>query len=356
MPKSGKRKVAIVTGPTGGHFFPGLAVAEELSGLNNTEVFFFVPGKEYIKCWLKKKHFRYVVIPSGRLSSRDFLSPFKFFYAVVKAILQVSSGNFDILFITGSYITVPFLFAAFLCGVKTVVHEQNYMMGKVTMLSRYLASQIALSFPEYRGSYSRKAVFTGFPVLSDFKKKCSREKAIAEMGFSGSRLTVLVLGGSQGSGFLNRLISENFLYLGRKNLQFLHLAGPGEKVLRKTYKKFGITAMVFGFYFDMARLYNIADIIICRAGAGTLSEINEWKIPAIAVPYPYAGSHQVYNALFFERKGCCRILYQKEENIKKFPAFLDDFIDRTGDMKKSAEKVSIVDSGGKTVSLIMDAV
>lgn len=356
MLKEKKIKVAIVTGSTGGHFFPGLAVAEELRNKHNTVVSFFVPEREYIKKWLIKKQFKYSIIPNCRLSKKDILSPLKFLYAFFKAISQLVSGKFALVLITGSYTTVPFLFAAKICRVNILVHEQNYKMGKVTKLSKYLADKIAVTFPENPEYPKKKVVLTGFPLISDFTQKRSREEIIREYSFSPNKLTILVFGGSQGSDFLNRLIYENTYYFKKLDLQFLHLTGSFDEKLRALYDKEGIPAKVFNFSFDMAKLYSIADIVICRAGAGTLAEINAWKIPAITIPYPYAGSHQKYNALFFSKQGACEILYQKEENLKNFPNFFDDFLKKRELIKKNMGNISISDLEGKTVKLILELI
>ena len=352
MQKSKNRRVAIVTGSTGGHFFPGLAIGEQLQNKGHVDICFFVPLRDYIQRWLKKKGFRYRIIPPCRLSYKDFFSSIRFFYAFNRAFYQLLAGKFDIVVITGSYATVPFLLAAKMCGIKTIVHEQNYRMGKVTRLSKHLADKIAITFPSYEGYPRRKTVLTGFPLISDFTIKYSRQEVLREFGFSSNYLTVLVLGGSQGADFLNRLICENTTSLKRFNLQFLHLAGSDPEVLQAVYEKEGIPSKVFSFYFDMGRLYAVADIVICRAGAGTLAEICAWKIPAIVVPYPYAGGHQEYNALFFSERGACSIFRQTEENLKRFPFFFSEFLKNKDMMKQKMGKVSIVDAEGKTVLLI----
>ncbi|HNS32714.1 MAG TPA: UDP-N-acetylglucosamine--N-acetylmuramyl-(pentapeptide) pyrophosphoryl-undecaprenol N-acetylglucosamine transferase [bacterium] len=349
-----KRKVAVVTGPTGGHFFPGLAIGEQFCKNGKTDVCFFVPSRDYIRSWLEKKGFRYFIIPPCRISLKDFLSPLRFCYAFFKAFAQISSGKFDVVFITGSYATVPYLLAARLKGIKTVVHEQNCRMGKVTSLSRYIADRIAITFPCFKGYPKRKTVVTGFPLISDFTCQLPRKQVAEEFGFSHERLTVLVFGGSQGSDFLNRLICDNARYLSSLDLQFIHLTGSCREDLQYIYDSNGLHGKVFRFYYDMSRLYSMADMVICRGGAGTLAEINAWKIPAIIVPYPYAGAHQKYNAMFFSERGCCRVISQTEENLRNFGRIFSDFIGEKDFMKGRFEDVSIVDKENRTFHLISE--
>ena len=132
MDKTDQIKIAIVTGSTGGHNFPGHAIGEQLRNKNNVDIYFFVPHKNYIQKWLKKKEFSFVTIPYARLSYKDIFSPLKFIYVFFRAFLHLVHKRFKAIIITGSYTTVPYLLASKLLGIKIFVHEQNYKMGKVT--------------------------------------------------------------------------------------------------------------------------------------------------------------------------------------------------------------------------------
>ncbi|MBN1444492.1 MAG: UDP-N-acetylglucosamine--N-acetylmuramyl-(pentapeptide) pyrophosphoryl-undecaprenol N-acetylglucosamine transferase [Candidatus Omnitrophica bacterium] len=348
-----KLKVAIVTGPTGGHFFPGLAIGEELEGKGNADVSFFVPRREYLIRWLEKKGFEYKAVPEVRITLKNILSPFKFVRLFFRAVIFLSEGRFDGLVVTGSYTTVPFLLAARLLNKKIFVHEQNFLPGKVTKLSVFIADRIALSFPHFAALPKRKTAVTGFPIASDFKRKFSAEELLGEFGFSEENKTVLVLGGSQGASFINRLMAENMEYLEGKNLQFIHLAGKEKEKLEGDYERRKVKAKVFDFYYDMAKLYNIADIAVCRAGGGTLAEISEWRIPAVVVPYPHAGAHQKHNAAYFAGRGGCSMLEQSEKSIKNFPAVFEKTLKDFEAIKRNLEKCSISDSEGATAGQIL---
>ena len=347
-------KIAVVTGPTGGHFFPGLALAEELRDKENSEISFFVPGRSYIIKWLEQKGFYYKVIPEVKIAIKKPLSFFKLIYLVFRSCITLLSGQFDIVVITGSYTTLPFLLASFFCNKKSFVHEQNFIPGKITRLSCFIADRIGLSFPSNSIFRKKKSVITGFPVPVDFKKRYEKKEILSQFNFSEENKTVLVLGGSQGAAFLNHLIIENMGYLSKKNLQFIHLAGKEKERLVGEYKRYGIKAQVFDFYFDMAKLYSITDIVVCRAGAGTLAEICEWKVPAIVIPYPYAGGHQRYNALYLARQGGCNMLDQNTNCIKLFPVIFEKTLKESDMIKKRLEKISIVDKEGNNIRVIME--
>lgn len=352
MPKFKNRKVGVITGSTGGHFFPGLAVGEDLRERYGAAVKFFVPGREYIFKWLEKKGFEYSVIPPCRITASDILSPFRFLCVFLKACAVLLHGRYGVVFITGSYATVPFLLAAKLCGIKTVVHEQNVRMGKVTRLSTLIADRITVTFPSLSGYPAGRTEVTGFPLIRDFSSGPTRAGALKELGFSPDILTVLVFGGSQGSDFLNRLVCDNFSFFREQSLQFIHLTGSSPGEIQALYDKNGIPAKVFRFYVEMSRLYSAADCVICRGGAGTLAEINAWKIPAIVVPYPHAGAHQECNALFFSERGCSMTVAQNDSSLRNFSVIFGDFLMSRKKMAEKMSKVSIVDKEGKTAFVV----
>jgi len=348
------KRIAIVTGPTGGHFFPGLAIAEQLRDKNNVEVSLFVPGRSYIVRWLQQKKFYYRIIPEVKITAKRPFSFFKLIYLIFHSCIILLREKFDIIVITGSYTTFPFLLASFLCNKKSFVHEQNFIPGKITKLSGFIADRIALSFPSTSLLHKKKAVITGFPVPEDFKKRYQKGDVLTQFNFTEEDKTVLILGGSQGATFLNNLIIGNMDYLSKKKLQFIHLAGKDKEVLIERYRKYGIQAQVFDFYFDMAKLYSITDIIICRAGAGTIAEICEWKIPAIVIPYPYAGGHQRYNAIYLAKQGGCNMLDQNPDSIQLFPDVFEKTLKELDTIKQNLEKISIVDNSGNNVNAIME--
>jgi len=335
-------EIIIITGPTGGHFFPGLAIGEMFG---NERVKFFVPEREFIKKWLNKKNFSYRIIPTIRLTKKNFLFfPFKFFYILIFSIFIYKKEKPEIVIGTGSYVSVPFIIGAKILKKKIFIHEQNYIPGKATKFLSFFVDYIFLTFPNFDKLPKRKCEITGFPLISDLKKEYERSEVLKELGLKDKK-TIVIFGGSQGSKFLNSLICENIEYFKEKNLQILHIAGKEKESVEKIYKEKNIDGIVFDFFYEMAKIYSICDFIICRSGAGTVVEIVEKKIPAFLIPYPYAGGHQKENAEYLRKNGGCFLMEENEENRKKFIILFEEFIGKCENIKENLKKITLTDKG-----------
>jgi len=335
-------EIVIVTGPTGGHFFPGLAIGEMFG---NEKVKFYIPEREFIIKWLNKKKFTYRIVPTIKLTKKNFLFfIFKFFYILILSILFYKKEKPKIVIGTGSYVSVPFIIAAKILKKKTFIHEQNYIPGKATKLLSFFADYIFLTFPNFDKLPKRKCKITGFPLISDLKKEYKKKQILRELNLKDKK-TLVIFGGSQGSKFLNSLICENIEYFKQKNFQILHIAGKEKEFVEKIYKEKNFDGIVFDFFYEMGKIYSICDFIICRSGAGTITEIVDKKIPAFLIPYPYAGGHQKENAEYLRKKDACFLMEENEENKKNFINLFEEFIVKCENIKENLKKITLTDKG-----------
>lgn len=350
-------KIIIVTGPTGGHFFPGLALAENLTEKYNCTVFFVLPARQNWSAWLQKKRLPYAFLPEVKFSWRRIYLFFpRFFYIFILSLLLLLREKPDVVVGTGSYACVPFILAARLLSRKIILHEQNLLPGRATCFLAPFAATIALSFP-YAGYLPwRKCKITGFPILKEFLALYPREKTLKEFGLDVNKPTVLVVGGSQSSRYLNNIIENNLAYLQQKNIQFLHCAGPDKNRLEFVYQQYQVPAAVFDFFSEMGKIYSVCDLAICRAGAGTLAEITARKIPALLVPYPFAGKHQFRNAEFLARQDICLVMEQNSKNLKQFPLYFEELLKKAGDFQKNMARFSLADTRGCLADLVLEAI
>jgi len=228
---------------------------------------------------------------------------------------RVSAFKPDVVVGFGGWVSAPAILEARWRGAASVLHEQNVVMGRANRLLARWVDRVAVSFPRTRLPQGVSAVLTGMPVRAAIGTG-SRAKAANRFGFDGSRPTVLVLGGSQGSRAVNQLVLEIIQQLTpeeRASWQFIHLTGSGDALeVRQAYARLGTDAWVAPHLLEMEDAYAHADLAIGRAGASTLAELASCGIPSILIPYPHAGGHQVANARVAEAQGGGLVLEQSQ--------------------------------------------
>ncbi|MCM8804063.1 MAG: UDP-N-acetylglucosamine--N-acetylmuramyl-(pentapeptide) pyrophosphoryl-undecaprenol N-acetylglucosamine transferase [Candidatus Omnitrophica bacterium] len=337
------KRIVIITGPTGGHFFPGLAIGEKLK--ETFEILFFVPNREYIIKHLENKNFKYKIIPIVKITKKNFIfSIFKFFILTIYSFLIFIKEKPKLIIGTGSYVCVPFILGAKILNKKVVIHEQNYIPSKTTKILSPFVNYIFLTFPNCKGLPKKKCILTGFPLISEFYKSYSKEEIRKELGLDNTK-TLLIVGGSQGATFINKLIVDNLEYLKSKNFQFIHIAGKDKDFVERNFKEKNINGNVYDFFYEMNKLYSISDYIICRAGAGTIVEIIEKEIPAFLIPYPFASGHQKKNAEYLSEKGCVFLVEQREINKNNFAFLFEEFLKKSLNIKENLKKIKLSDKG-----------
>lgn len=308
-------KIILATGGSGGHIFPALKTAEQLKKEGH-EVF-FVGALSSVEMRLRHSGFKCFILEVQGYSLKSFL---RFIGLLTKALFKskkiIRSLNPDIVVGFGSYSSFPVLFAASTAGIPTMIHEQNVIPGKANRLSARFVNQIAVSFDETRKAFpNRKVIFTGCPCHGD-RPNVSKENILKSFGLRDNRRTILVLGGSQGSRYLNDVFFESIPYL--ENIQVIHATGKAdESSYAQKYLNLGIPHHVCAFLDPIERAYAVADVVIGRAGAATICELAAFGLPSLLIPYPFAHSHQAANARILENAGVAVVINQKEMNRQK---------------------------------------
>ncbi len=319
-------KIMIAGGGSGGHIFPAASLMRELADKNPGLRIIFVISKRdeerRIFEYLKERGFTFKlkIIPLRPFKKRNIFGIVDF----VSSLLV--SSVFSFLFVMlerprivigfGGYISGPLVLSAFLLGIPTLIHEQNICPGRANFILAKFAQRIGLSFEEserYLGQ-KKKSVFTGNPLREDLLIT-DKNLASKKFGFDSGVFTILVLGGSQGARSINRnfiealeVVKENKL-----NWQFIHITGLRDfNWVSSIYEKLGLRARVFDLFKDMSIAYGACDLVITRAGASTLNELSYLAKPAIAIPYPYSGGHQLLNAKYYSKNDALIIIEEKD--------------------------------------------
>lgn len=314
-----EKNFIIACGGTGGHLFPGLAVAEVLHQRGH-HVLLLVSEKEIDAVALRDHpEFRIEKLPSIGMPS--LLSP-AFIPFARRAWESFSHCRqlyrryrpAAILGMGGFTSAVPIL-AAHCLGIPSYIHESNAIAGRANKLTARWVSKVLLGFKACTASFPGRIVqVVGTPVRRDLGERMPREEALAAFKLSPERQTLLVMGGSQGAGKINQLLFRSATYLKELPLQIIHLTGERDDDLAAVnYQREGVNAHVASFHHRMNEAYSAADLVISRAGAASLSEISHFGLPSILIPFPFAAErHQHHNAAIFQQAGASELLEESD--------------------------------------------
>jgi UDP-N-acetylglucosamine--N-acetylmuramyl-(pentapeptide) pyrophosphoryl-undecaprenol N-acetylglucosamine transferase len=317
-------RLLIAGGGTGGHLFPGVALAEELRAREPDAQIKFVGTRRGIEARvLPELGWDLEFIEVSGLKTVGAAGAVKGVFRLPKALWQarriVKSFAPDAVIGVGGYASGPVVLAAKLRGIPTAICEQNSIPGLTNKMLGKVVRQVFLSFDESKRFFNgKKIVMSGNPVRRDLLQKLLAAGATAT---PHDKVSVLVIGGSQGAVAVNALAAEALTSLAKAGLSLSIVHQTGEKDLEPTsakYKDAGLAADCRAFIKDMAAAYQDADLIIGRAGATTVAELAIAGKPAIFIPYPFAAdNHQELNAREMADKGAALMFKQSELTAEK---------------------------------------
>jgi UDP-N-acetylglucosamine--N-acetylmuramyl-(pentapeptide) pyrophosphoryl-undecaprenol N-acetylglucosamine transferase len=309
-------RVAIACGGTGGHLFPGLAVAEKLRE-KGCALTLLVSPKEIDQQAVKSAQgMEVVTLPAVGLTSRQvpaFIRGFRESYRSARKLFQQAPPQ--AVLAMGGFTSAPPLLAAKKLGAQSFLHESNTIPGRANRWLSWVVDRAFVGFPgAAKRLHTRAVTVTGTPVRPQFKPvdaaACRRS-----LGLEPTRPVVLVMGGSQGASGINDLVSRALPALSKtaSELQWFHLTGPNDlNKVQKAYDALGLRATVHSFFSDMGLALGAASVAISRAGASSLAELAAMRLPAVLIPFPAAtDNHQFYNAQGFVESGAAAMLEQR---------------------------------------------
>jgi UDP-N-acetylglucosamine--N-acetylmuramyl-(pentapeptide) pyrophosphoryl-undecaprenol N-acetylglucosamine transferase len=313
------KRFAIAAGGTGGHLFPGLAVAEVLHAWGHQVL--LLTSEKHIDAVATegRSEFQIARLPGMGLPRGISLQTLKFLARFARGILHCRSlfAGFkpDAVLGMGGFTSIAPILAGRLSGLPVFVHESNAIPGKANRLNARIAGGWLAGFEECaRTIPSVPCTVTGTPVRGAFLQHPSKEDALRKFGLSPERKTVLVMGGSQGAAGVNLAVMEAAAHLASEGFQFLHITGAAdEKTVANFYQKSGIPAWTAAFHHAMQDAYSAADIAVARSGAASLTELSFFGLPSILIPYPFAAEdHQTCNAKIFSDAGAALLVQERE--------------------------------------------
>jgi UDP-N-acetylglucosamine--N-acetylmuramyl-(pentapeptide) pyrophosphoryl-undecaprenol N-acetylglucosamine transferase len=335
------KRIVIMAGGTGGHVFPALAVAQWLIE-NGWQVSWLgthkgleskvVPENGIEIDWLSVTGVR------GKGVLSKVTSGFKLIQACGQALAILSRRKPDVVLGMGGFVAGPGGLMARMLRIPLVIHEQNRVAGTTNRLLAKIANQVLEAFPN---SFKKEAnaICTGNPLRKQFQ---SLPKVKAKLDQHSLRL--LIIGGSQGAQVLNEVIPDALVNL--QDIDVRHQTGAAmQEQVVKRYQVLGVKAEATAFIKDMVSAYQWADIIICRAGAMTVSEVAAMGLPAILVPLPNAiDDHQMANARYLSEAEAGFILPQKDLNTKNLIELITKAQQQLEAMTKAAKQCARMDA------------
>lgn len=321
------RRILIMAGGTGGHVFPALAVARYLQE-QGVEVHWLGTRRGLESRVVPQAGFDIKFISVTGLRGKRFtslvLAPFKLLYALGQAIKVCLQLKPNAVLGMGGFVTGPGGLAAWLLRCPLLIHEQNAIPGLTNRLLSRLALQVMEAFP---GSFDNIAVeHVGNPVRKDIVGLASPEQRYAE---HEGPIRILVIGGSLGAQALNETVPVALAKLKSEfAVTIRHQSGKGKlEATRQAYADAEVDARIDMFIDDMAEALGWADLVICRAGALTISELADAGLASILVPYPYAvDDHQTANAGFLKRVDAAQVIAAGEFNPERLASVLAELL------------------------------
>jgi len=349
-------KIAIVSGGTGGHIYPGLAIAEELKRQKPAVSILFLGSAEGLENKLVTREGYAIKIIRSRallrkLSYQAISAPFVSALGFFQAIWILKKYSPDYLISTGGYASLPVVLAAKILAIKIILHEQNVFPGFVNRFVRKFADKVFVTFSETRAFMDGEVV--GNPVRRKIRE-AERENARRKLGISPDKRVVLVLGGSQGSKKINETVIKILENL-PPDLVLMHIIGKRDfpwvfsAIENKKIKNYHPLA----YLHDMDAALAAADLVVSRAGATAIAEFLVRGLPMVLIPFPYAADdHQRLNAEAISKNGGAVLVPESEFNPEKLFALLTGADLNYARMKQANLKLARPDAAERIVDYI----
>jgi UDP-N-acetylglucosamine--N-acetylmuramyl-(pentapeptide) pyrophosphoryl-undecaprenol N-acetylglucosamine transferase len=353
-------RAIIAGGGTGGHLFPGIAVAREMQRRNAEAKILFVGAERGIESRLvPQEGYPLRVLPLRGVKGEGWATQVRSMTATVKGIFSarriLKEFNPDVVIGVGGYASFPTVMAAILSGYPRMIMEQNSIPGLANRMVARWVDFAAITDPKTKSTFGDRGVVTGNPIRPQFK---SIPAKVHQPPF-----TVLVFGGSQGAQSINRGVRDSLSYLSdwKPKLRFVHQTGEKQvEEIRKAYADAGFDSDVRAFFNDFHQQYAAADLIVSRAGATTVAEIKAAGRASILIPLPTAADdHQTKNAKAMVEENAAVLISNAELNGETLASAIRSMLSDTQKLdviEKNARRIAVLDAEQRIVDLAERAV
>ncbi|MEI6715689.1 MAG: undecaprenyldiphospho-muramoylpentapeptide beta-N-acetylglucosaminyltransferase [Verrucomicrobiota bacterium] len=357
-------RFAIAAGGTGGHLFPGLAVAEVLHSRGH-EVMVLTSEKHIDAVATEgRSEFRIERLPGVGLPRKLSLEAATFFLRFARGVLHCRSLFADfqptaVLGMGGFTSTAPIL-AARLRGTPVFVHESNAIPGKANRLNARIVGGLLVGLQDCVSTVPNiPCTVTGTPIRRALCLRPSVGEARLKFGLDPEVPTILVMGGSQGARGINQAMVDALPLLSGLSVQFVHITGPSdEDSIREAYQRAGKAAWVGAFHHAMQDAYSAASLAVARSGAASLTELAYFQVPSILIPYPFAAEdHQTLNARVFEQAGAAVLMPESKASGQRLDSEIRAFLEpkRREVMVAACAAMTVSDAAERVAEVLLKA-
>lgn len=311
-----KKTIIIACGGTGGHLFPGVAVAQELRDRGHQVRLLISEKKVDAQASEKYGDLQFDTLPAIAKPPTFSVKMLPFLFKLWKTRNQskkmLKAAKADAVLGMGGFTSLAPIIAGKQLQIPCFVHDSNALPGKANRLTARFCHTVLLGLEDARSFFpSNQVEITGTPVRSELTQTITREQAAKKLNIDPKKKTVLVMGGSQGAKKLNSLIVEASKAM--PEVQFLHITGTGDYERVKTELGHREGHHLIQFCDDMGACYAASNLAVSRSGASSMTELAYVGLPSILVPYPHAADdHQTFNAEAFAKEGAARLCQEKD--------------------------------------------
>ena len=341
-------RLIVTGGGTGGHIYPALSIAQALQKRFPDGEILYIGTKKGLESQVVPSvgiPFRTVEIEGLNRSSR--IQALRSSMAVPSALRQawriIHEFNPNVIVGTGGYVSFPVVLAGTFFDCRTYIHEQNAFPGLTNRLLSKRVDATLLTFPEARvWLKGRRIIETGLPVRSEFLQ-IDRYAARKELNLHPDFFTLLVFGGSLGAQSINRTVQQLMDRYINDPIQVIWITGKGhhESIAETLSAEMKNKVQIYPYFLAMEKAMAAADLVICRSGAGTLSELAIVGLPAVLIPYPLAtGDHQMYNARAFEQKQAAVVISDAALSVDELHQAIEEIRNRPERLSQMRENMS----------------
>ena len=356
-------KVIIAAAGTGGHINPGIAIANKIKQEDkNSEILFVGTTRGLENDLVPRAGYKLKTIEAYGIQRKLTLQNVKRLYRSIKAIGDakkiIKDFGADVVIGTGGYICMPVILAAKKLNIPTLLHESNAFPGVSVKLLSKKVNTVLVGFEDAKERLPKanKVVVTGNPTKIKKQNFLSSQKSeiIKNMGLSNNKPIVLVFGGSQGAQSINESLMKIITERKNKEYQIMWAAGPLQyDNIKEKLEESGMNinnienVKIVPYIYNMEEIINVVDLVICRSGAMTITEISIVGKPAIFIPFPHATeNHQEYNARVLEKVGAAKIILDKNLDEKVLHREIQKIITNEEILKAMGEKANKVATTG----------